>query len=60
MLTDMKMIPQSHLGMSGSIPRLKLAYTTVLASALAIIVGLGRCLRHDGHCSSFWFRALVS
>lgn len=42
MLTDMKMIPHSHFGMSGSIQRHTLVYTVVMASALAIFFDLGR------------------
>jgi amino acid transporter len=42
MLTDMKMIPHSHFGMSGSIQRHALIYTTVIASALAVYFDLGR------------------
>ena len=42
MLTDMKMIPHSHFGMSGSIQRHTLIYTVVMASALAIFFDLGR------------------
>ena len=42
MLTDMKMIPHSHFGMSGPIQRHTLVYTTVMASALAIFFDLGR------------------
>ncbi len=42
MLTDMKMIPHSHFGMSGPIQRHTLVYTTVLASALAVFFDLGR------------------
>jgi amino acid transporter len=42
MLTDMKMIPHSHFGMSGSIQRHALIYTTVIASALAVFFDLGR------------------
>jgi amino acid transporter len=42
MLTNMKMIPHSHFGMSGSIQRHTLIYTVVMASALAILFDLGR------------------
>ncbi len=42
MLTNMKMIPHSHFGMSGSIQRHSLIYTVVLASVLAILFDLGR------------------
>jgi len=42
MLTDMKMIPHSHLGMSGAIQRHMLVYTVVIASALAVFFDLGR------------------
>jgi amino acid transporter len=42
MLTDMKMIPHSHFGMSGPIQRHALIYTTVMASALAVFFDLGR------------------
>jgi amino acid transporter len=42
MLTNMKMIPHSHFGMSGSIQRHTLIYTVVMASALAIFFDLGR------------------
>lgn len=42
MLTDMKMIPHSHFGMSGPIQRHTLVYTTVMASALAVFFDLGR------------------
>ena len=42
MLTDMKMSPHSHFGMSGPIQRRALIYTTVMASALAIFFNLGR------------------
>ncbi len=42
MLTDMKMIPHSHFGMSGPIRRHTLVYTVVLASALAVFFDLGR------------------
>jgi amino acid transporter len=42
MLTEMKMIPHSHFGMSGSIQRHALIYTTVIASALAVFFDLGR------------------
>jgi amino acid transporter len=42
MLTDMKIIPHSHFGMSGPIQRHTLVYTVVLAAALAIFFDLGR------------------
>ena len=42
MLTDMKMIPHSHFGMSGKIQRHMLIYTVVIASALAVFFDLGR------------------
>ncbi|MGR3722435.1 APC family permease [Abyssibius alkaniclasticus] len=42
MLTDMKMIPHSHFGMSGNIRRHMLVYTVVIASALAVFFDLGR------------------
>jgi len=42
MLTDMKMIPHSHFGMSGPIQRHTLVYTVVMASLLAIFFDLGR------------------
>ncbi|MBU4529292.1 MAG: APC family permease [Hoeflea sp.] len=42
MLTDMKMIPHSHFGMSGPIQRHTLIYTVVVASALAVFFDLGR------------------
>jgi len=42
MLTDMKMIPHSHFGMSGAIQRHMLVYTVVIASALAVFFDLGR------------------
>jgi amino acid transporter len=42
MLTDMKMIPHSHFGMSGSIQRHTLIYTVVIASLLAIFFDLSR------------------
>lgn len=42
MLTDMKMIPHSHFGMSGPIQRHMLVYTVVIASALAVFFDLGR------------------
>ena len=42
MLTDMKMIPHSHFGMSGSIQRHTLVYTVVIASTLAVFFDLGR------------------
>jgi amino acid transporter len=42
MLTDMKMIPHSHFGMSGPIQRHTLIYTVVIASTLAVFFDLGR------------------
>jgi len=42
MLTDMKMIPHSHFGMSGPIRSHTLVYTVVLASLLAVFFDLGR------------------
>lgn len=42
MLTDMKMIPHSHFGMSGSIRKHMLVYTVVIASFLAIFFDIGR------------------
>ena len=42
MLTDMKLIPHSHFGMSGPIQRHTLVYTVVIASALAVFFDLGR------------------
>lgn len=42
MLTDMKMIPHSHFGMSGPIQRHALVYTVVMASALAVFFDLGQ------------------
>lgn len=42
MLTDMKMIPHSHFGMSGTIQRHTLIYTVVIASTLAVFFDLGR------------------
>ncbi|MSU92120.1 amino acid permease [Rhodobacteraceae bacterium 2CG4] len=42
MLTDMKMIPHSHFGMSGPIQRHTLVYTVVIASTLAVFFDLGR------------------
>ncbi|WP_370156427.1 APC family permease [Ferrovibrio sp.] len=42
MLTDMKMIPHSHFGMSGPIQRHTLVYTVVAASILAVFFDLSR------------------
>ncbi|NMM43906.1 APC family permease [Rhodospirillaceae bacterium KN72] len=42
MLTDMKMIPHSHFGMSGPIQRHTLVYTVVIASTLAVLFDLSR------------------
>ncbi|MDA7429205.1 APC family permease [Primorskyibacter aestuariivivens] len=42
MLTDMKMIPHSHFGMSGSIRSHMLVYTVVIAGALAVLFDLSR------------------
>lgn len=42
MLTDMKMIPHSHFGMSGSIREHTLVYTVVVAAILTIFFDLSR------------------
>lgn len=42
MLTEMKMVPHSHFGMSGSIQRHALVYTVAMASALAVFFDIGR------------------
>ena len=42
MLTDMKMIPHSHFGMSGPIREHTLVYTVVVASVLTIFFDLSR------------------
>ncbi|MCP1471882.1 amino acid transporter [Sphingobium sp. OAS761] len=42
MLTDMKMIPHSHFGMSGSIRSHMLIYTVVIAGTLAVLFDLSR------------------
>jgi amino acid transporter len=42
MLTDMKMIPHRHFGMSGPIQRHTLVYTVVIASTLAVFFDLSR------------------
>ncbi|MBD8524398.1 APC family permease [Pseudomarimonas arenosa] len=42
MLTEMKMIPHRHFGMSGPIQRHTLVYTVVMASMLAIFFDLSR------------------
>ncbi len=42
MMTDMKMIPHSHFGMSGPIRDHTLVYTVVLASVLAVFFDLTR------------------
>ena len=42
MLTEMKMIPHRHFGMSGPIQRHTLLYTVVIASVLAVFFDLGR------------------
>jgi amino acid transporter len=42
MLTDMKMIPHSHFGMSGKIQEHTLVYTIVTAAALAVFFDLSR------------------
>lgn len=42
MLTDMKMIPHSHFGMTGPIRSHTLVYTVVLASTLAVFFDLSR------------------
>jgi len=42
MLTDMKLIPHSHLGMSGSIQKHMLIYVVVIAIILTIFFDLSR------------------
>lgn len=42
MLTDMKLVPHSHFGMSGSIQKHSLVYTIVLAMFLAVFFDLTR------------------
>lgn len=42
MLTEMKMIPHSHFGMSGGIRSHMLVYTVVVAGALAVLFDLSR------------------
>ena len=42
MLTDMKMIPHSHFGMSGSIQSHMLVYTVFIAGTLAVLFDLSR------------------
>ena len=42
MLTDMRMIPHSHFGMSGPIKRHTLIYPVVTASTMAVFFDLGR------------------
>lgn len=42
MLTEMKLIPHSHFGMTGSIQKHTLVYTVVIASILAIFFDLSR------------------
>ena len=42
MLTDMKMIPHSHFGMSGSVRSHTLLYTVVIAGVLAVLFDLSR------------------
>ena len=42
MLTEMKMVPHSHFGMSGTVQRHTLVYTVVIASTLAVLFDLGR------------------
>jgi amino acid transporter len=42
MLTDMKLIPHSHLGMSGSVQKHMLLYIVVIAIALTIFFDLSR------------------
>lgn len=42
MLTEMKMIPHSHLGMSGTIQHHTLVYTVTIASILAVFFDLSR------------------
>lgn len=42
MLTEMKMIPHSHFGMSGPIRRHMLVYTVVIAGSLTVLFDLSR------------------
>jgi hypothetical protein len=42
MLTEMQLVPHSHLGMPGNIQRHTLVYTVVLAMALTIFFDLSR------------------
>lgn len=42
MLTDMKLIPHSHFGMSGSVQRHTLVYAVVIAITLAVFFNLSR------------------
>ena len=42
MLTEMKMIPHSHFGMSGGIRSHMLVYTVVIAGTLAVLFDLSR------------------
>jgi amino acid transporter len=42
MLTEMHMIPHSHLGMPGPIQRHTLVYTVVIAAALAVLFDISR------------------
>lgn len=42
MLTDMKLVPHSHFGMSGTIQRHTLVYTVVLAMLLTVFFDLSR------------------
>lgn len=42
MLTDMKMIPHSHFGMSGGIRSHMLVFTVIVAGALAVLFDLSR------------------
>ncbi len=42
MLTEMKMIPHSHFGMSGGVRSHMLIYTVVMAGALAVLFDLSR------------------
>ncbi len=42
MLTEMKMIPHSHFGMSGQIRRHLVVYTVVIAGTLAVLFDLSR------------------
>ena len=42
MLTDMKLVPHSHFGMSGRIQKHTLVYTAVIAMVLTIFFDLGR------------------